>query len=108
MNGGRHSDLVPGSLEKGPRAVLGDQAPQLWSGRPQVGRPLGGGFRGVRASALSSLHPHLQQATQVPEGACSAAGIVPPGVVRHPCLDLGNACWAASLPSLSCLSAIAQ
>lgn len=34
LNGGRHSDLVPGSPEKGPRAVLGDQAPQLWGGRP--------------------------------------------------------------------------
>lgn len=76
--------------------------------RPRGGKPLGPGCRRVRASALSSLrpHPHRKQAAQVPEGAQNAVGIVPPGVVQHPCLDVGNAWWAASLSCLRWPSAI--
>lgn len=70
------------------------RAPPRWQA-PRSRFPGGSGH-------LPSLHcilcPPAQQGTRGPEDAWNAVGTVPPGVVRHTRLNLGNARWSAFLP----------
>lgn len=108
VNEERHSDPVPDSPEKGPQgSAWGSRHLDSWAGAPEVAGPLELIFQEGQVTC-PSLHPYacLKQAAQVPEGAENAIGIVPPGVVQHPCLTVGKAWWPDPLSSCSCLTAM--